>query len=210
MSNTKTNKFEGALPFILSEFASVDCEDLEDGCMEVFGEDEHGNEGSCEVEINELAQAALDEITHLSSEVDKYKKACERHVGNKRRFEAEISRLEGQIERDKLPNEKGTNEYGLDVAYFRKTINRELNRDLGRFKPDELARVFARLSKTADASVMHEKEFSGKFAIEQQVKGIDYLLQSHEPKIKMGERALWSIETSDVDLVKEQISKGGE
>jgi glucose-6-phosphate isomerase len=69
VSNAKTNKFEGALPFILSEFASVDCEDLEDGCMEIFGEDDHGNEGSCEVEINELAQAALDEINHLNDRV---------------------------------------------------------------------------------------------------------------------------------------------
>tara|TARA_R110002153_G_scaffold31666_1_gene96258 strand:+ start:543 stop:932 length:390 start_codon:yes stop_codon:yes gene_type:complete len=69
VSNAKTNKFEGALPFILSEFANVDSEDLEDGCMEVFREDEHGMEGSCEVEINEVAQAALDEINHLNKRV---------------------------------------------------------------------------------------------------------------------------------------------
>ena len=56
--------------------------------------------------------------------------------------------------------ENGTNRYGLDVAYFRKTINRELNRSLGDFKPDEIARVFARLSVTADSSVIHESEFN--------------------------------------------------
>lgn len=58
------------------------------------------------------------------------------------------------------PNEIGKNRYGVDVAYFRKTINRELNRSLYDFKPDELARVFARLSVTADRSVIHEPEFN--------------------------------------------------
>lgn len=63
--------------------------------------------------------------------------------------------------RDQLPpNEQGKNRYGLDVAYFRKLINRELNRSLVDFTPDELARVFARASRTADPDVMHEPEFS--------------------------------------------------
>ena len=57
------------------------------------------------------------------------------------------------------PSEVGTNRYGLDVGYFRKTINRELNRNLVDFKPDELARVLARLSRTADSTVMKEPEF---------------------------------------------------
>ena len=58
------------------------------------------------------------------------------------------------------PTEYGKNRYGVDVAYFRKTINRELNRPLTDFRPDELARVFARLAKTADASVLKEPEFN--------------------------------------------------
>jgi len=57
------------------------------------------------------------------------------------------------------PVENGSNRYGLDIGYFRKTINRELNRDLGNFTPDELARVFARLSVAADSSVIFEDEF---------------------------------------------------
>ena len=57
------------------------------------------------------------------------------------------------------PVENGTNRYGVDVSYFRTTINRELNRDLSNFKPDELARVFARLSVTANSSVIFEDEF---------------------------------------------------
>lgn len=57
------------------------------------------------------------------------------------------------------PIENGKNRYGVDVGYFRRTINRELNRPLSDFRPDELARVLARLSRTADPSVMHEPEF---------------------------------------------------
>lgn len=78
-----------------------------------------------------------------------------------------------EVEREKLPNEQGCNRYGLDMAYFRNVINRELNRPLSDYKPDELARVFARLSKTADKSVMFEPEFSSKFAIEQQIKALE-------------------------------------
>lgn len=57
------------------------------------------------------------------------------------------------------PIENGKNRYGVDVGYFRKTINRELNCSLNDFKPDELARVLARLSITADNSVVFEDEF---------------------------------------------------
>jgi hypothetical protein len=57
-----------------------------------------------------------------------------------------------------VPDERGTNEYGLDVGYFRKLFNRELN-SLRRFRPDELARVLARAARTADASVLQENEF---------------------------------------------------
>lgn len=77
-------------------------------------------------------------------------------------------------ERERPPNEQGCNRYGLDMAYFRNVINRELNRPLSDYKPDELARVFARLSKTADKSVMFEPEFSSKFAIKQQIKAVEY------------------------------------
>jgi hypothetical protein len=74
MSDTKTNKFEGALSFFLGEFAAADEGMLEDGSMEVFGEDDQGREGSCEVSIHELAQAALDEINHLNKRVKELEK----------------------------------------------------------------------------------------------------------------------------------------
>lgn len=51
-----------------------------------------------------------------------------------------------------------TNEYGLDVSYFQKIIKRELL-DIRRQTPSDLARVLARMSRTADPSVMFEPEF---------------------------------------------------
>jgi hypothetical protein len=57
------------------------------------------------------------------------------------------------------PNERGKNRHGLDMAYFRKLFNRELNRPLTDFRPDELARVLARAARTADAEVLQELEF---------------------------------------------------
>ncbi|MEA3380264.1 MAG: hypothetical protein U9Q87_05275 [Pseudomonadota bacterium] len=71
MSDVKTSKFGGALLFILGEFAAAEEEMIEDGGMEVFGEDDQGREGSCEVSINELAQAASDEIKHLTEQLAK-------------------------------------------------------------------------------------------------------------------------------------------
>ena len=74
----------------------------------------------------------------------------------------EIDRLEARVaELDPsavVPDERGTNEYGLDVGYFRKLFNRELS-SLRSFRPNELARVLARAAKTADASVLQENEF---------------------------------------------------
>ena len=53
-----------------------------------------------------------------------------------------------------------TNRYGVDTDYFNRLIDRELNRGLGDYTPDELARVFARMSKTAHAGVLLEPEFN--------------------------------------------------
>lgn len=69
MSDVNLNKFGGALLFILGEFAAADAEMIEDGGMEVFGEDDQGREGSCEVSINDLAQAASHEINHLTEQL---------------------------------------------------------------------------------------------------------------------------------------------
>ena len=78
-----------------------------------------------------------------------------------------------ELEREGSPNEQGTNRYGLDVAYFRKTINRELNHDISNYTPSELARVLARLSRTADSKVMFEPEFAADYSLEQQAKGVE-------------------------------------
>lgn len=69
------------------------------------------------------------------------------------------ARLVERLSIPSTPNEHGKNRYGLDMAYFRNLFNRELNRPLLDFRPDELARVLARASKTADASVLQESEF---------------------------------------------------
>lgn len=60
------------------------------------------------------------------------------------------------------PIENGKNRYGVDVSYFRNAINRELNRGLTDYKADELARVLARLSVTADSQVIFENEFQAR------------------------------------------------
>jgi hypothetical protein len=58
-----------------------------------------------------------------------------------------------------VPDEKGVNRYGLDMAYFRCLFNRELNIRLSDYRPDELARVLARAALTADSEVLSEPEF---------------------------------------------------
>ena len=58
-----------------------------------------------------------------------------------------------------VPNEKGSNRYGLDMAYFRRLFNRELNIRLSDYRPDELARVLARAARAADREVLGEAEF---------------------------------------------------
>ena len=51
------------------------------------------------------------------------------------------------------------NRYSVDTSYFRKLLKRALT-NLADYKPDELARELARMSKTADAKVLLEPEFS--------------------------------------------------
>ncbi len=71
----------------------------------------------------------------------------------------DLKRIESRANGGIIPVESGTNRYGVDIGYFRKTINRELNNSLENFRADELARAFARLSVTADSSVIKEPEF---------------------------------------------------
>lgn len=51
-----------------------------------------------------------------------------------------------------------TNVHGLDVHYFRTKMERML-RGLGSYTPDEFARECARMSMTAEATVLNEPEF---------------------------------------------------
>ena len=69
--------------------------------------------------------------------------------------------------------ERGTNRYGLDVAYFRKLFNRELNRTLRDYRPDELARNLLRMARTADKSIIAEDEFTGRLKAEWQADVVD-------------------------------------
>lgn len=83
---------------------------------------------------------------------------------------ASVRRLDGKHRnRTKLVNEAvamyldvqgpAKNRYGADCAYFKGRMQL-LMRDMDNFRPDELARELARMSRTADAAVMHEAEFA--------------------------------------------------
>jgi len=86
---------------------------------------------------------------HYSTEFERHKHACDKCWP-----EVNPANPPSAV----VPDERGTNEYGLDVGYFRKLFNRELS-SLRSFRPDELARVLARAARTADASVLQEGEF---------------------------------------------------
>ena len=105
-------------------------------------------------------------------------KAVQKEVRSLRTQLAKANERVKELEQNKLPIENGENRYGLDVSYFRNVINRELNRSLDNYKPDELARVLARISRTADKSVMFEPEFSNKFAIEKKAEGVKGFVES--------------------------------
>lgn len=90
---------------------------------------------------------------------DKHHKPGDMHClkGQIEHFQTRIAELESS--QQSTPNENGKNRYGLDMSYFRDLFNRELSRPLVDFMPHELARVLARAARTADASVLQEREF---------------------------------------------------
>ncbi len=57
------------LAWLLSELALAEPEQYECGSMEIIGEDEQGREGSCEIEISDLAFAASKRIKELESTI---------------------------------------------------------------------------------------------------------------------------------------------
>lgn len=54
-----------------------------------------------------------------------------------------------------------TNEYGLDVNYFKRYF-KLMVRDVANYTPDEMARSLARMSVVANSEVIKEKEFTQK------------------------------------------------
>ncbi len=85
------------------------------------------------------------------------------------------------------------NRYGVDTTYFRKLLKRALT-NLADYKPDELARELARMSKTADPKVIQEREFSD-----------DGAKVAYELLADIGEKA--GIEEGDVAAFLEWIDK---
>ena len=109
----------------------------DDGCLAMFAEEETG------LEIEGITpNTKLHKVEYVK-------------LGDYQALRNELEAL-----KDQVPTiENGKNRYGLDVSYFRNLFNRELNRSLRDFRPDELARVLARASRTADKDVMLEPEF---------------------------------------------------
>ncbi|QUM78758.1 hypothetical protein HWV00_21025 (plasmid) [Moritella sp. 24] len=58
------------LPWFLSELANADEDQLGDGAIEVYGENDQGQEGSVEIEITDLASAASTRILELESQLN--------------------------------------------------------------------------------------------------------------------------------------------
>lgn len=131
-----------------------------------------------------ICMAQKQQQSQPHNELDQLQYEFAQQGGYIRHLESERAALAAQVEalkRDAVPNEQGKNRYGLDVAYFRNVINRELNRSLMDFKPSELARVFARLSRSADDSVLLENEFIGEHLAEIRAQaGRDGVLYMHQ------------------------------
>ena len=66
MSNTKLGDNS---QWFLGELASADLGQIETGEIEIFGEDDQGHEGSCTIEVTEIARAALELIDEQSASI---------------------------------------------------------------------------------------------------------------------------------------------
>ena len=83
------------LTWFLGEVSQADSEQLEDGAIEIFGEDEQGREGSCVIEIPNLAHAAKDRIESLEHALAQVLELASRdseHFGNARPDIAELAK----------------------------------------------------------------------------------------------------------------------
>ncbi len=60
-------KYGKNLKWVLNEVANAEPDQYETGSIEIFGENEQGQEGSCEIEIDDLMNAACDRISELEN-----------------------------------------------------------------------------------------------------------------------------------------------
>ena len=72
----------------------------------------------------------------------------------------------------------GKNRFGLDMQYFHEWFERSLFL-LNDYKPTELARELARMSKAADSNVILEKEFSE--SLQSRISEFEKALNSFNP-----------------------------
>lgn len=81
----------------------------------------------------------------------------------------------------------GENRFGLDMQYFHLWFDRSLYH-LNNYKPTELARELARMSRAADRNVLLEKEFTGVNLEKLAAKGTAYVrVQMVDGEIKLSE-----------------------
>jgi len=85
--------YEKNLCWFLNEVGNTDLEQIETGSVEIFGVDEQGQEGSCEVEITELAQAAASRIEELEERIVSLDKALCEEIENRDHWEERASKL---------------------------------------------------------------------------------------------------------------------
>jgi len=86
-----SDKYGKNLEWILTEISCAD--EIEDAWYDIYGEDEHGVEGSAQVDIRDLCGAAAETIKSLQSEIAKYKEICKMDSQAQKNLKAEIALL---------------------------------------------------------------------------------------------------------------------
>ena len=203
MSNVKTNKFGGALLFILGEFAAADAEMIEDGGMEVFGEDDQGREGSCEVSINDLAQAASHEINHLTEQLAKANERVEglelhaNSIADALGFNAENNnRLATSVICTNIRNLHSFSDCLSRIENAFLMVESETD-EFGETSEDV---AFSKWGLTPHEYCIEFGKWLNKFAIEQQIEGI-------ESSIAYAEGKSHFVDVSDLQDYIEQLRK---
>lgn len=133
--------------------------------MKMTQEATRKNEAKLDEYLVRISQAAdVREAGHLSLEAGGWLSGMVEFNGyptlSAEAWTARIKRAKANRVRqlNKAKQGPSTNAYGLDVHYFRTKMERML-RTLGSYTPDEFARECARMSVTAEATVLNEPEF---------------------------------------------------